>query len=520
MQKQLEEKQAVSASNLWENALKSVSNLSPKLLLAAILVAGVLARTYPMLMPSFPDPDFYYHLRMAEQAYAEGGVPQYDAFSYGGRPYTYYPAHNLLAAFFAKITGISVPYSITIITLLVALASLFTIFLLAKKLFGEKTSLGAALAAALVPGFVAKSTAFARPDEYALLFLPLAFLLALREKNNGENNNPNYFALFALFALFPLFHFTVAAICFAVFAAACLAARIGWKKIVSAGAGLTAGALYYAGRDWKEFLLAKTIIPTAETVHLDFAFVFLYSGIFILFAALALPGLVKKVVAEKKKGIEAENGGEKINGMEQMPGGFNKNNLLLAWLAAGLALVLAANRGIVFFAPPLAIAAGVGLKTALKKSEKYSKHFVVFLVAILVITTWAFLYEQKPGFGENDVEAAAWLGENSHGALAAAHWDRGHLLTFYGSRVLADGYFEFAPEPVKKISAIEEMLAAGDENRVLQLAVENGVEFVFLDEKSLAGLPENSVWRNPAVKGFEKVFDNGAQVWRLKESAA
>ncbi|GEM_PF-3188004 len=482
-------------TKLGRGLLKSVSNPSPKLLLALIVLLGLALRAYPLFLSSFPDPDFYYHLRMSHLAFEQGGIPSYDALSYGGRPYTYYPFHHLLVATVAKLTGLSVDFVLPAITLLIAALAILAAYFLARKLFDQKSALLAAFAAALHAGFIAKSTAYARPDQYSLLLIPLSLLLLLKE---GKLSN---LLLFALFALFPLVHLTVSAIGLFIFLACALAVKASWKKIGVACAGFLLGASYYAGWDLKQMIASKAFASSAELVSFDLSFIFFYSGVLLIFGAIAA--------------LEFYNALKGQNFIERQKNSFK---LVLVWLAVALALQLAANRGVVFLAPALCVAAGFGFKHALEKSGKYEKYMLALALAAIAIGTGAFLSVQHPGFTTGDVSVAQWLGQNSHAGLVAAPWDRGHLLTFYGSKVLADGYFEYAPAPERKVAAIDEMLAASSGERALQLAVENGVEFIFLDEKTLSQLPANSVWtRN--VSGFEKVFENKAQAWKLSEKA-
>lgn len=485
-------------TRLGKGLLKSVSNPPAKLLiLLAILLLALALRSYPLFLQSFPDPDFYYHSRMSQLAYQQGGVPTYDSLSYGGRQYTYYPFHHASIAFLAKATGTPVETILPIATLIIALLAVIATYLLAQRLFGEKAGILTALAAAVHSGFVARSAAFARPDEYALLLIPLSLLLLLQE------NKLSYALLFVLFAFFPLVHLPAAVVGLFIFAICTLAARgktlESAKKIAAALLGMLAGSTYYFGWDFKQLIASKGFAASAEMAALDFSFLIFYSGVLLVFAGVAAWEISKKLALKDYSGGQMQNA-----------------KLLLAWLATTFLLQLAANRNVIFFAPAICVAAGIGMKHALEKSGKYEKHLLTITLLALAISSATFLSVQQPGFSANDVEAAKWLGENSKGGLVAAHWDRGHLLTAYGSRVVADGYFEYAPSPEKKVAALEQMLASGDASQVLSLAVQNGVEFVFLDEASLAQLAENSVWRS-APAGFEKAFDKGAQVWRLKE---
>ncbi len=79
-----------------------------KLALLAVLAIGLFLRLSPLSRtPLLIGADGYYHYRTAASLLDSGSVPEWDEYSFGGRPHIYPPGFHLLAGAFTLLSGLS-----------------------------------------------------------------------------------------------------------------------------------------------------------------------------------------------------------------------------------------------------------------------------------------------------------------------------------------------------------------------------------------------------------------------------
>lgn len=452
-------------------------NTNAKTLVLLALVAGVAIRLVPFSLPSFTDPDHYYHLRISEAIVSQNSFPQYDPLSYQGRPHTYYPMFHVMSSSTALLTGLPAFYAYAGISVLVALAGLLAVFVLAKKIFGEDAAVYSLIFAAVLPASLIRSAGMSRPDSLSLLLLPLLAIALLEDRR----------WLVALLAFFlPLLHpltaLFVSALVIAEIAAGLSLGQNRLKHALWFFIPLLAASAYYLRFPLGRLSAATTFLTSSEmqAFNLDFAMAALgVAWLFILFAVLRQ----EKTVAPR---------------------------FLWLWLFGSSALMLLASRNAVFAAAPASVLAAAGLRHALAKNVLRPAVFLLFALG-LSFSAILFLADLGPQYSKQTVSAARWLGENN---AVVSYWDKGHLLTYYGLPVFMDGYFEFAPQLDERQSLSMRFFRLPSEHYSAQLR-EKGVGFVFVDEKMRKDVPFFGGFAESSPE-ISRVFDSGgAQIYSL-----
>ncbi|MFH1200014.1 MAG: hypothetical protein V1708_03020 [Candidatus Micrarchaeota archaeon] len=448
--------------------------------LALSLLAGLALRLIPFSLPSFTDPDHYYHLRISESIAQAGAFPGYDALSFQGRPHTYYPLFHCIIATAAILTGLPAFYAYAAVSLLCALAAIAATYALAKRIFGAPVALYASAFAALLPAVLIRGAGLARPDSLSFLLLPLlamALLLA--------GNRQSLAAAALLGFILPLLHpFT------ALFACALVAAKLaadfslGRSRLPHAAwffIPALASFSYYLRFPLGQLVLAKTFTTSSEMQAFNFEFIAVAIGaawLFLVFAALK-------------------------------PASDSGRRMLWLWLAGATALSLLASRNIIYAAAPACLLAGAGLNHIL--SRGIARPLVLCLLgAGLLLGSVLYLSDAGPQYSKPAVYGARWLGVNSAAAVVS-YWDKGHLLTYYGARVFIDGYFEFAPDLDARHSLSMRLFHAPYGAALNELYAQ-GVRYAFVDGKMAADMenyPGN--FREYAEQSLRvlRVYDSG-----------
>ncbi|MFH1107460.1 MAG: hypothetical protein V1787_06225 [Candidatus Micrarchaeota archaeon] len=447
------------------------------------LLAALCLRAAPLALPSFTDPDHYYHLRIAETIISANAFPSYDSLSYLGRPHTYYPLFHILISIPAFLTGMSAFHAYAAISMLTALAGVLSISLLARKAFGKDAGVYALAFAALLPAAVIRSSGVARPDALSILLLPL-LAISLLEGRRAP--------LALLGFLLPLLHPLTALFACGVVAAKFLADlsfnRMQLRPAAWFGIPLLAGAAYYLRFPLAQLRSAGTFLTSSEMQPYNFEFALLAFGIAWLFVAFAALRRSPSVASR----------------------------LLWLWLAGSSALMLLASRASVFAVAPASVLAAAGLQSALSKG--FARPAVLSLFALgLSLAAFSFLSDLGPQYRPQTLSAAQWLGENGGGRAAASFWDKGHLLTYSGVPAYMDGYFEFAPDLDARQQRATLLFQSPSRAAVGSIAG-SGVRYVFadgkMDELSGGTLPFRAyAQRSPEVA---REFDAGwAQIYAV-----
>jgi hypothetical protein len=488
------------------------------LLLLAVL-ATLAVRIYPAVMPSFQDPDHYYHLRMGEEVAATGNIPTYDALSDGGRQYTYYPMLHLLIGAYSILLGLPPLFAYVFVSLLAGALSTLAVYVAARRLCrpreSERFSQYALLFAAAIPAFFARQTAFIRPDGFAAAAaaLMLAFLVM-----------GSAWGIAALGAFLVLLHpytaVLVAGLAVIAVAADLMIGKIcktrtvffgkegDAKKAILLGTAfaVSCAALgtYYLRLPLGQLVGSKTIFtasemqpPTPETILLVF-------GPALVFAFIALL---------------------KVFGKPDLPRRWD-----WAWLAAlaaaGSALFLAALRNSSYSAVPMALLAGAGMVEAERKGGKYGGVLLAIVGIALVVTTYAALRDQGGQYSDQELAAFGYLGRLPSSPVVAL-WDRGHVITYLAKKpVVVDGYFEFEPGLDNKTLDIQLLFLSGEPQAAARLARKYSAGLVYIDNKTRSVFQasgqnpfDRALSASPSNGAFDKLFDSpDAQIYAVRKS--
>ena len=83
--------------------------------LLAVFVLGMALRSIPLQFEGFPDPDSYFHARMAQSVLDQQSIPIWDSLSDQGRAYSYPPILHVLIAVVAMATQLPIPLAYKLI---------------------------------------------------------------------------------------------------------------------------------------------------------------------------------------------------------------------------------------------------------------------------------------------------------------------------------------------------------------------------------------------------------------------
>lgn len=426
------------------------SRSAPAIAIALLFLVALAARLTPLITGP-TDPDAYYHERMVQTIAASGAMPDYDARSYGGREYSYYPLAHALPAAVAVLLGASARQAIEVTNLILGMAGVALVWLLARKKFGNDAGFWALAAAAILPAFVARGAALARPEAFALVLLPAALLLTGRK-----------WLLFALFVFGALYHLPSAAIALAIVAAAI---EKKFDAAIFAATGFVVGAIAYGHVGTLLGAIGTQAFRlSSESMPLDWTALVFFTGPFLVFAAA----------------------GWSL---------WTKDRAMIAWLAAGAVLSAFASRNVLFLAPVLAIAAGVGVTRAVAQAKEYGNAIIALFVIAAAASFIIYAVALSPAFLPQDDYAAMQLG----GQTVVSWWDRGHLLTYHGAIAVADGWFEGAPQLRDRIDATNRVMSGDVDSVYLMNAF--GARYVFFDSHSVLHCGAMNI-----------VFDDGARI--------
>jgi len=422
------------------------------LALALLIIAGLACRALPLAIGAW-DPDAYYHERLVAQT-INSGLPAFDELSWGGREYSYYPLAHFAPAAVAVLLGVNARGAIMVVNALFALAGLLAVYALAKKWLGCEAAFWALAAAALLPAFAARGSLLARPEALAFALAPAALLLM-----------GNRAALFALFFFGALYHLpTTLGVLLILLLVNALERRIAWGAL---GGAMTGVVVYGRTGALVEAASAQLFRLSSESLPFDFVQLLFLTGAVLVFAFAGWRALADGRIA--------------------------------LWCLIALAAALFAGRNVVLLAPPLALLAGAGVVEAKKKARAYSGVIAPLFIIAAAASFLLFASWVTPAFLPQDFRAAEWAGDRG---VVASWWDRGHLLAFCGAPVVADGFFEGAPDVKARIAALDFLMATGSEDALVGL----NASLVFIDSR--AGFYSNTL---------ECVFDSGARVFTKRD---
>lgn len=478
--------------------------------LAFILLLAVLCRLAPLFLSSFPDPDDYFHLRMASLFYSQGSVPSWDPLSYGGRPYTYYPLFHATIAAAARLFSTTPFVAYALVGLLAGVLAVLAVFVLAQKACGSpwlKRELGpfcywvpyfAALWVAVTPGAIARTSAFGRPDAFALAAASSAVLLLLEW--DGLRGWWRFAAAFLLFLALSLMHLPTALVVagLLVVVQACrLAAGTGGRHLsagffAAAGLGIFASWLLYYCRLPLSNYLSPASLASSELVPFAFPTILFYGSLALVFAFAGACWLWAR-------------------------GGLREYAWLAGWLLAAFVLVLAGSRNLVFLLPPAAIMAGVGLAAAARLAGRFSGAFLAYCMLACALLLAVFLFGLQGQYSPADLAAARGLSgpQAAPAGMVASLWDRGHMLAFESGRpVFVDGYFEYSSQALQRIGLTDACLSGNP--AALPVCRGLGVKALFADGsmEAATGGGLAAYASAPAVQ-VARVEDSGAAAYLL-----
>jgi asparagine N-glycosylation enzyme membrane subunit Stt3 len=101
--------------------------------LSLILALALLVRAYPLMLGSAGGPDPFYHARMAGLFIDGQSVPEYDALSMQGRPYTYSPLFHISLALFSLLSGLPLSLMLGLYPLLYGVLAVLLLFVLSRR---------------------------------------------------------------------------------------------------------------------------------------------------------------------------------------------------------------------------------------------------------------------------------------------------------------------------------------------------------------------------------------------------
>jgi asparagine N-glycosylation enzyme membrane subunit Stt3 len=479
--------------------------------LGLILLVAVLCRLLPLFLESFPDPDDYYHLRLATMFYNQGWVT-WDPLSYGGRPYTYYPLYHLSIAQTAHLLATTPEISYAILGVFSGVLAVLAVFALALKAFDSpwlKRELGpyawwtpyfAALLVAVTPGSVVRSSAFARPDSFAIAGAALGVLLLLEwEERGGWLRLAGVACLILVLSLLELPTALVVGFLLGVAALSQIVCGGGLpplRKVIpfflAAAAGLAASwILYYHALPFSTYL-STAPLNSSELVPFAFPTILYFGSIALLLSLLGLWWLYSRK-------------------------GFVEFPWLAGWTLACLVFVLAGSRNFVFLVPPMALVAALGLGVCLKFAGKYSGAILVYSLCVCGVLLAAYLFSQWGQYTPADLAVASFLSTPQAGpaGLLASAWDRGHMLAFVTGRpVYVDGYFEFSPQAQFRIDLVTACLSGIP--AALSVCAQQGIAVLYadgdLESDPSFGL---SAYAGTVAAPIARVADSGAVAYRL-----
>jgi len=459
----------------------------PSWWLLALLLTGLLVRAVPLFLPTYIDPDHFYHERIAQAVVNQQGTPSWDALSYGGRPQTYYPFYHVLLAVPSFLLGVDLRSAYALSSLLLGLAGMLAFYSLAKNLLGEKTALASLLFFAVTPLAFVRATAFSRPDGFALSLLALLALFIYKRKLLSV-------ALLGLsLALADLPGAVFGAGLFAVWAFLGRGKKLARNAALVGVSFLVLGLLYYLFLPWASFQLSSVTLSSEEVSSLNVLSIFGFGGAAWLFVALGLWELRRS--------------------FSRFPA------WLWAWLLLGVLALAVAIRNLSFAALPVCLFAGAGLFEAARKTKQYSKWLVALVIVALSIQATLYYATLDPLASPGFMDSLHWARANTaENSTFLSLWDRGHVITgVAGRRVVMDGYFEFAPQADERYSDIISFFHGGEANarRIMQ---KWNATHVLLDSRMPALFPSSNL--SNRIRGwssFENLFDNGVvQIYRLR----
>ncbi len=423
------------------------------------LLAIVFLRVYPIFLPTYQDPDVYFHLRMTEQLIKNSRL-DFDALSDGGRAYTYYPLYHFAAAEISELAGTSPSSSLAALPILIAIAAILIIAEISKKMFGEAASLFALFFAVIMPAYLIRTAAYGRPDCFALLLIPLLLFGNLRMVP---------IAAIALSLVHP-----ISALFAGVVLVAVLVVNFMFKKKIDKRAVIylvsaAFAALYYLRYPLEKLRLAHTFTTSSE-MQAPGIFLLMLIGIVIVFALVGIMPAIKK-----------------------------RSSRLVVWFLAGLGAALYAIRGVIYFAPIVAVLGGAGLAVSVKKLKKLSLPFVVFVFVVAIILVSDFNYNNLGTHSIRTEKALRWAEANTpRDSVFLSMWDRGHVITEVAKRkVVVDGYFEFVPDLDERVKDSFAFLNSCNKTLEKKIVEKYKINYIFVD------------WSSEKCIGFNRVYDNG-----------
>lgn len=359
-----------------------------KVWIALVVVAALSVR----LVPYFWEYraigiDSYYHMRMAESF--QGGYPTQDYLSYGGREYVYPPGIHMMLAPFPE----AAPFVVTLIGVLIIIPVFFT----ARKLYGEKAGIMAAILIAFIPVHIWKTSSNVLVTAIDMTLLCAAFYFLLKK---------NF-----------LYHAVISAAIF----------------VFSPAVSIFSLLLYipHAKKDIKTLLF---IVLIAAEILIAYS---LYGSALSIYTS-SMPYNISSALYEN---IGLQDVLYRLSpllmplaiyGIWMSRKGINKP--LLMWLAIVFVLFIASkietDRGLAYMAVPLVIFSSAALATAKKN------HIIIAILAVTSITGVYSLNNLRWGIVTDDEYAALnWIRDNTQeDAVVLAQFMEGHWVSGIANR--------------------------------------------------------------------------------------
>ncbi len=453
-------------------------------LIFILMIAG-LVRIYPFSVGSFGGPDPLYHARMADLFIDNQSLPEYDALSMQGRPYTYSPLFHISLALFSMFSGIPAQQMIGIYPVIYGVLAVLLVFVLSRRLFNsDKIAIFSSLFLATMGLHIVRTFSYARPDGLAITLI-IAAIFFLTQRNMKalafisivlvllHPLSSLYLLLFMLLASLGMKFFKKPFQTTAVFAAIAMAFLVYLLWLFSLPVPLD-GYL-------SEHYLGSTEIN--ELTFISFLYFLSFAWIFFII------GFVKL----KEKFFEK------------------------MWFLFSLLFGFFALRLFIYFAPVASLFAGFGFVFVLEKVKKYRKHFfaVIFIFISITLLTTLISIDSFPT--QKTRHAMNWLNEStSSDSVVAARWDAGHLITGMADRTaFIDGYFEFAPRLDERADAVEDLMMTSDCSLILSVSQVWGIDYVFLHPGAVSSRSYIRGILEADCENMNLVFDNGSRIIEL-----
>ena len=426
--------------------------------LAVILAIAFFARALPLDYSYFPEPDSFFHARSVELIISGQKIPGIDPISQQGRPYMNSPLFHAYFASFELLSGIGTVLIVKLLSIVFALATVLLTFLISKRMFGNRIALFSAFALAIMTIYVLRTSAFARPDAFALMILGAGILFFLMRED---------------------------------LLAAIASVGIALSNPIATGIAFVAALLFF----WALALVKKADARTKSVfaislvfflvyalwlLHFQMPWTSFYSGMAFESAEMQQTTVVWYLLSFSFAWIFALFAFVKMKG----------NYFLKTWAVSAAFLSIWALRFALFLTIPMAILAGFGICALEKKTRRQWIAFYALVILLVSVTAVPLLFESGPYVPEPQEKAMKWISVYTpQSASLASDWDFGDPLGYLAKRkVVVDGHFEFNPSVQARNDSIKIIASSSDCKKIFAEVKKWGIDYYFLNQRDFDSL--------------------------------